>query len=151
MAFRTTFSRLARHDVGEHLAKVWKAHTYTEGQVKKQIKKNKQTTFHSFPRYTYLILFYFYLLQGYPPIVTIRAKYRWIILQVLPCRGEHVYFIDRHMYFHHHLIFSFLSYKQVMKNAKEFAVEILPAFLVLYGIKAWAQNEFEQINFHHRD
>lgn len=38
MAFRTTFARLARHDVGEHLAKVWKAHTHTEGQVRLYIQ-----------------------------------------------------------------------------------------------------------------
>jgi hypothetical protein len=38
-----------------------------------------------------------------------------------------------------------------MKNAKEAAVEILPALLVLFGIKTWADWEFNQIALHHRD
>jgi hypothetical protein len=38
-----------------------------------------------------------------------------------------------------------------MKNAKEAAVDILPALVILYGIKAWGEHMFHEWAHEHRD
>jgi len=38
-----------------------------------------------------------------------------------------------------------------MKNAKEAAVDILPALVLLYGIKTWGEWKFHQLAHDHRD
>mmetsp|Transcript_53257 Transcript_53257/g.121397 ORF Transcript_53257/g.121397 Transcript_53257/m.121397 type:complete len:95 (-) Transcript_53257:425-709(-) len=40
---------------------------------------------------------------------------------------------------------------EILKNAREFAVDAVPAFIALYCVKTWGESYFHQLAHDHRD